>query len=272
MASGRMLQRKISKSHDVIALMERTGAELGFEHGPFAALLFTWCIAHQDVEGRMHGDPRLVKADVFPLIDQITAAHVAVYLQHMADLGMVKWYEANGRKWLAFPAFKDSQPGLRKDREPPSTIPEPKDGVAVIDGRMPATIRQTAVKLPAQVEEKRSRREVEGKERPATPKAPREPTDAFRVVEVWKHGWVERFKPEGGRAPEPHDPDWKQVKNLLGRHGLEGTIALVVRFLDDTDKLVAERGHMLRDLPGRVARYAKGDGPLFGPSPAVGHA
>lgn len=99
------------------------------------------------------------------------------------------------------------------------------------------------------------------KQRPAKPAAP--PTHAYQVVEAWKRGWVERFKPAEGRAPEPNDPDWKQVKNLLGRHGLEGTIALVSRFLDDTDKLVAERGHMLRDLPSRVARYAKGDGPLF---------
>lgn len=102
------------------------------------------------------------------------------------------------------------------------------------------------------------------KQRPAKkPAAPREPTPVFQVVEAWRIGWAERFKPDSGRAPEPTDADWKQAKNLLGAHTLDETLALVTRFLDDTDKFVAERGHMLRDLPSRVARYAKGDGPLF---------
>jgi hypothetical protein len=178
---------------------------------------------------------------------------------------MVVWYEVAGRKYLAFPKFDENQPGMRKDREPPSTIPSPDQGIPVNAGKLPAQLRLTDGKPPAEVEEKikGSRKEVEGKERPASPRAPKQPTEVWQVVEIWQAGWVERFQPADGRAPKPDDVDCKQVKNLIATHGLEKTKALVVRFLDDTDKFVAERGHMLRDLPSRVARYAKGDGPLF---------
>lgn len=171
MASGRMLQRKISKSHDMAMLIERVSAELGLEHGPFAALLFTWCIAHQDVEGRMHGDPRLVRADVFPLIEQITVVHIGVYLKHMHDLGLVIWYEVGGRRWLSFPGFGGAQPGLRKDREPPSAAPAPESGTPVAAGSMPAVSRHGAGKDPAECRQSaaddpgvRGRREEKRKE------------------------------------------------------------------------------------------------------------
>lgn len=105
--------------------------------------------------------------------------------------------------------------------------------------------------------------ESESTQKKQRQKAHGEPTPVFQVVEAWRTGWAERFKPVSGRAPEPNDADWKQAKNLLAAHTLDESLALVIRFLDDTDKFVAERGHMLRDLPSRLARYAKGNGPLF---------
>lgn len=164
MASGRMLQRKISNSHDVAALIERVSADMGCEHGAYAALLFTWCIAHQDVKGRMHGDPRLVRSAVFPLLDHITAVHVTAYLHHMQAVGLVLWYEVDGRRWLAFPGFDGSQPGLRRDREPESIVPEPEQGTPVGAGCLPAQLRQAAGSDPAirPVKEEKGR-EVEGK-------------------------------------------------------------------------------------------------------------
>lgn len=162
MASGRMLQRKISQSHDVARLIEVVSDTMGLEHGPFAGLLFTWCLAHQDVAGRMHGDPRLVKGQVFPLIEQVNAHHVGGYLRHMHDLKLVVWYEVEGRRYLEFPKFEDNQPGLRKDREQPSIIPAPNHGVPVNAGALPADCRSNSDKAPAEVEEKikRSRSEV----------------------------------------------------------------------------------------------------------------
>lgn len=168
MASGRMLQRKISQSHDVAMLIETVSSELGLEHGAFAALLFTWAIAHQDREGRMHGDPRLVKAAVFPLIDSISAKHVDAYLGAMQRLGLVNWYEVDGKRYLQFPTFDVNQPGIRKEREPESIIPEPTSGLAVTADKLPSNCRQTADNVPAQEKGKeRKGIEREGKGRAA---------------------------------------------------------------------------------------------------------
>ncbi len=139
MATGRMLQRKISKSHDVAALVDRVGASMGREHGAYAALLFTWCIAHLDVEGRMHGDPRLVRGEVFPLLDQVSVSDVEFYLNAMNELRLVLWYKRDGRQWLLFPGFAISQPYLRKDREPESLVPPPQTS-----GNDPADCRHDA--------------------------------------------------------------------------------------------------------------------------------
>ncbi len=193
MASGRMLQRKISKSHDVAALMVRVSDDLGLEHGPFAALLFTWCVAHLDCEGRMHGDPRLVRAEVFPLIDVITVAHVGHYLSAMAKLELVIWYEHKGRRWLAFPGFSDSQPGLRKDREK-STFPSPEEGSRILDGNLPATSRQPAGELPAEV--KRSLSEVE--EKITIPDSPPASRAEFDFESVYKSVYPRHEGKSGG--------------------------------------------------------------------------
>jgi hypothetical protein len=99
----------------------------------------------------MHGDPLVVKGEVVPRITFITPELVDVYLRAMAQLELVSYYEANGDRWLEFPAFEDSQPGMRKGREPESTIPSPTEGrqIAAI---VPAECRQLAGKVPPQVE------------------------------------------------------------------------------------------------------------------------
>ena len=51
MATGRMLRRKIA--------LDKRLAQLSSDR---ARLLFTWCIAFLDVEGRMLGDPVVIKA------------------------------------------------------------------------------------------------------------------------------------------------------------------------------------------------------------------
>src|SRR6266511_4249762 len=128
MASGRMLQRKISKDEALPIVIQQLDEQMGWGQGAYAALLFTWCIAHQDVEGRIEGDPRLVRANVFTMIEWVTSAHVQHYMIALADQGLLVWYEAAGRKWIWFPALAGSQPGLRNDHRTASVIPSPEQG------------------------------------------------------------------------------------------------------------------------------------------------
>lgn len=131
MAQGRMLVRRISKNDEIADLVKRVDDDMGPQHGAYAALLYTWCIPHLDVEGRMHGDPRLVRADVFPLLEWISAGDVTEYLRHLAAAGLVVWYRVGNRQFLSFPGFDASQVGLRKDREQPSIIPAPSNDTGV---------------------------------------------------------------------------------------------------------------------------------------------
>jgi hypothetical protein len=158
MASGRMIQRKISRNKKLPTLIDMLDQSMGVPHGSMAALLYTWSIAHLDREGRMHGDPLVVKGEVVPRITFITPELVDVYLRAMAHVGLVQYYEANGDRWLEFPAFEDSQPGMRKGREPESIIPSPAEG-RQITGIVPADCRQLSGKVPPQSEDQDQEKE-----------------------------------------------------------------------------------------------------------------
>jgi hypothetical protein len=168
MASGRMLQRKISSNKQLPHLMRILDERLGAPHGAMASLLYTWSIAHLDAEGRMHGDVHVVKGQVVPRIAFITTDLIETYLLAMEEVGLVVYYEADDDRWLSFPGFDRNQPNLRKDRESKSTIPTPEHGKRVLRddrGDAPAGLRQSAGEGPA--EEKRR----EEKEYKAPPRA-----------------------------------------------------------------------------------------------------
>jgi len=86
-------------------------------------LAFTWLVAFADCEGRVHGDPAIVKSLVFPR-REVDVQAVELYITEWAEAGLVVWYEECGDKWIWFPAFDKNQQGLRKNREPASVIPQ----------------------------------------------------------------------------------------------------------------------------------------------------
>jgi hypothetical protein len=66
-----------------------------------AERLFTRLIMRADDYGRFHGEHRLVKANCFPLADDIKAADIGPWLVDLADRGLIILYEVDGRKTLA---------------------------------------------------------------------------------------------------------------------------------------------------------------------------
>lgn len=151
MATGRMLQKKISNNKSLPKMIALLDDRMGHPHGAMAALLYTWCISHLDVDGRMHGDPIVVKGNVVPRISFITAEYVETYLLAMQEVGLVAYYEANDDRWLEFPGFGSAQPGLRRDREPKSNVPPPNTGKRIERTALPADIRHDAGKDPASI-------------------------------------------------------------------------------------------------------------------------
>jgi len=87
-------------------------------------LAFTWLITFADCEGRVHGDPAIVRSLLFPRRDDISIEDVEYYISEWNDAGLIRWYEAEGDLWIWFPNFEKNQLGMRKNRETSSIIPK----------------------------------------------------------------------------------------------------------------------------------------------------
>lgn len=114
MAEGRMLKKIISKS--------RRLAELRSDS---ARLLYTWLLAHLDIEGRFSADPYVIKGIVFPRIKSITPTKISNWLNDIERNGLVIIYQIDDDVYLQYRKFKEYQ-SLRPDREPKSKIPAPE--------------------------------------------------------------------------------------------------------------------------------------------------
>jgi hypothetical protein len=130
MARGRMLSKDISLDEKVDALSDDS-----------ARLLFTWLIPHLDREGRMYGEPGVIKSIVAPRRNW-SNKRVEKYLTEMEKLGLIVRYPFNGNRYLLAPGFEKHQVGLRKERESQSKIPTPPpELVWSNDGESPIEIK-----------------------------------------------------------------------------------------------------------------------------------
>ena len=112
MAKGRFISKEICLDKRVSELSDG-----------YSMVGFTWLITHADCEGRIYGDPAIVKSLIFPRRMDVTVEMVAGYIQEWEAAGLIKTYEVNGDIYIQFPNFDKHQVGLRKDREPVSHIP-----------------------------------------------------------------------------------------------------------------------------------------------------
>lgn len=117
MPNGRFLSRSIAVSEQL--------SKVSLE----ADYLFTKCIPHLDVDGRMTGNPHLVKTVAVPLRTELDAVRIADLLKELAcTVGpegepLVRWFEIGGFRFLEFPGFDRQQQGLNKKKEAVSRIP-----------------------------------------------------------------------------------------------------------------------------------------------------
>lgn len=98
---------------------------------PDAQLLFIGCFSTADDEGRRSADPALLKADIFPLRNDISPDSVRDLTRSCAEAGLIRVYGAG--KYLDLPNWDRYQkPKYKKPSkipeyapDPPGTCPEP---------------------------------------------------------------------------------------------------------------------------------------------------
>ena len=112
MPRGRMINKKISYDEKV--------AKLSIE----AMLLFTWLIPHLDIEGRIYGEPEILKGLIVPYVKQLTIEKIGKCLQEMVNANLIIWY-GNAHRYIQYLKFKDNQT-LHPERESKSDIPTPE--------------------------------------------------------------------------------------------------------------------------------------------------
>ena len=127
-----MLSKRVARSNKIACLSSDT-----------ARMIYSWLIPYTDVEGRMEADPRLLKADIAPLLDHVTAEVINNVLLELHKIGLIILYlsDDESKQYLQITKFEDNQKNLRKDREAPSRIPGPT----------PAKVRQKSGEGPAEV-------------------------------------------------------------------------------------------------------------------------
>lgn len=80
---------------------------------PEAQLLFYRLIAHADDQGRLQGDPMLVKASCMPLIDKATTKAVDRWLGELDEQGMIHRYDAAGQALIQIVRWWEHQDWMR---------------------------------------------------------------------------------------------------------------------------------------------------------------
>lgn len=185
--------RFVSKSIAVNKQLRRVSLEADY--------LFQRCLPHLDRDGRMEGEPEIVRAIACPLRSELTTEVVERALRELDAAELVTWYDSDGEKCLFFPGFAAHQTGMKYDREAPSRIPGPPrrrnvgDKVRIKSGPTPDKVPLSEVKLS----------EVKN----------HAPRDVFAFMAELRPVWREIY---GGDLPPGSA---KRLKPLVGEHGVE---------------------------------------------------
>lgn len=207
----------ISKSISTNGQLKRVSLEADY--------LFGRCIPHLDREGRIDGDPDVVKAMTCPLRRELTSEVVERCLGELQAAGLIEWYEVGGQRAVWFPGFAAHQSGLRKDREAESRIPAPSATASLPTN---SGVTPDEVPQPRRVSEvKRSEVKVSQKKVSASSEAA--PGSSWPAAgAAW---WCENVgQITAGRFG-------KMLKPVVDRHAWDATFAGMKEYADEKKRL-----------------------------------
>lgn len=117
MARGRMIAKSLSTSQRYAQLHQVAG-----RRAEFCQALYPLLVAHADDFGRLAGDVFTVKHMVVPTSPR-SEADVGHALEALQRVGLIDWYDSDGRKCIQIWNFDAHQAGLHKRTR--SAFPEP---------------------------------------------------------------------------------------------------------------------------------------------------
>lgn len=118
------------------------------ERSSLAALLWPWLLTAFDDWGRSEASIKRLKAQVFPMLADVTLAVIDEALQLYAETGLITLYDVDGRRYMAIPAEKwfSYQTHIRSEKRErdSSRYPAPPAGVAPQDPASTSSARNHA--------------------------------------------------------------------------------------------------------------------------------
>jgi len=122
-----MIRRDVSNSRGLARL------------SPRALALFLMLVPHYSAFGKMNGDPMFIKSEVVPLIPWFTLPAIRKALLEIDRETNVKWFEAEGRRYLHSLKWEEHQ-DLRTDRRGRDLIPSYPGEVRDKSGSSPGVV------------------------------------------------------------------------------------------------------------------------------------
>lgn len=106
-----------------------------------ARFLFTGLVVFADDDGRLEGDPVLIKSKIYPRDENIKTEDIKKWLSEITSAGLIENYEVNSEPYISHPNWSKFQK-LRSDRRKESNIPPPDNQMTTScqpnDGHLPA--------------------------------------------------------------------------------------------------------------------------------------
>jgi hypothetical protein len=94
-----------------------------------------------DDVGRSVLEPRLIKAAIWPLDDEITAADIGGHLAALARVGLVQLYQVEDRQYIQVSSWTEHQ---RVEKPRPSQLPPPPDSIPDASGIPPRLLPEAS--------------------------------------------------------------------------------------------------------------------------------
>jgi hypothetical protein len=179
---------------------------------------------YADDSGRGKADPRLIKAAIWPLDDDVTAQDVAAHLDQMEELGLLCRYTHMNRQFLHIVNFGEHQ---KPNRPVPSKLPEctrtthgglSEDSVSPHGGLKPKSFTDTPTTPPLRTEvegDVDGEGDVEDDSLPGSaPQTPDDPEELREDVERLCKHLADRIEGNGSKRPTI-GKKWRDAARLL---------------------------------------------------------